>query len=120
MPVVSCSFEHRAYDNTIWLDSTPILWENIRRWSKACQLSSLYINLTRELSARWLFRVTPCHKGIIHLQTSMLSPGFEPRPYDSAATVNNYYMRWAAKYTLQANVNATPRKTRYSTTKFIL
>ncbi|GFY25614.1 hypothetical protein TNCV_2487341 [Trichonephila clavipes] len=40
MPVVSCSFGHHADDNTIWLSSTPILRENIRRWSEASQLSS--------------------------------------------------------------------------------
>ncbi|GFV95071.1 uncharacterized protein TNCV_3708671 [Trichonephila clavipes] len=42
-------------------------------------------NLTRGLAARWLFRVPPCRKGTIHLQTSMPSPGFEPRHYDTDA-----------------------------------
>ncbi|GFY19401.1 hypothetical protein TNCV_4127881 [Trichonephila clavipes] len=85
MPVVSCSFEHHADDNTTWLGSTPILRENIRRWSEASQLSSPSTNLMRELAARWLFRVPPCHKGTIHLQTSMLAPEFEPMPYDTAS-----------------------------------
>ncbi|GFV38681.1 retrovirus-related Pol polyprotein from transposon 297 [Trichonephila clavipes] len=80
IPVVSCSSEHHAGDNTIWLGSTPILKENIWSSSDASQLSSPSFNLTRELVARWLFRVTPFHKGTIHLQTYMLSRGFEPRP----------------------------------------
>ncbi|GFS91299.1 hypothetical protein TNCV_1307061 [Trichonephila clavipes] len=91
MPNASCSFEHHAGDNTIWLGSTPISREKIRRWSEASQLSSPSTNLTRELAARWLFRVPPCHKSTIHLQTSMLSPGFEPRLYDTAVSVTNYY-----------------------------
>ncbi|GFY14348.1 hypothetical protein TNCV_1021131 [Trichonephila clavipes] len=41
---------------------------------------------------------TPCHKGSINLQTSMLSPGFESRPYETAVSVTNYYIRWSAKY----------------------
>ncbi|GFV99510.1 hypothetical protein TNCV_5078741 [Trichonephila clavipes] len=34
----------------------------------------------RRLVSRWLFRVPPCRKGTIHLQTSMRSPEFEPGP----------------------------------------
>ncbi|GFX22882.1 hypothetical protein TNCV_2606241 [Trichonephila clavipes] len=98
MPVVSCSFDHHAGDNTIWLSSTPILRENIRRWLEDSQLSSPSTSLTTELAARWLFRVPSCHKGTIYLQTSMLSLGFEPRPYDTAVSVTNYYIRWGAKY----------------------
>ncbi|GFT58780.1 hypothetical protein TNCV_4237361 [Trichonephila clavipes] len=80
MPVVSYSFEHHAGGSTIWLGSNPILRENIWRWSKASHLSSPSTYLTRGLAARWLFRVPQCRKGNIHLQTSMLSLGFEPRP----------------------------------------
>ncbi|GFV41088.1 hypothetical protein TNCV_2666791 [Trichonephila clavipes] len=98
MPVVICSFEHDAGDNTIWLGSTPILRENIQRWSEASQLSSPSTNLMRELAAQWLFRVPLCNKGTIHLQTSMLSQEFEPMPYDTAVSVTNYYIRWTAKY----------------------
>ncbi|GFW33032.1 hypothetical protein TNCV_2109621 [Trichonephila clavipes] len=29
------------------------------RWSETSHISSLYINLTRELTARWLFRAMP-------------------------------------------------------------
>ncbi|GFV62799.1 hypothetical protein TNCV_2317121 [Trichonephila clavipes] len=64
MPVVSCSFEHHACDNTIWLGSSPILRENIQRRSETSQLSSPSTNLTRGLAARWLFRVSPCHKAL--------------------------------------------------------
>ncbi|GFW48564.1 hypothetical protein TNCV_3838991 [Trichonephila clavipes] len=105
MPVVSCSFEHHAGVNTIWLGSTPILRVNIQRWSEAFQFSSPSTNLTRELAARWLFRVPPCHKGTLHLQTSMLSPGFEPRPYNTTVSATNYYIRWAAKYVYMTYLN---------------
>ncbi|GFT15002.1 hypothetical protein TNCV_4315891 [Trichonephila clavipes] len=36
----------------------------------------------------------PCHKGTIHLQTSMPSPEFEPRPKGTAVSVNNHYTGW--------------------------
>ncbi|GFV70531.1 hypothetical protein TNCV_2945791, partial [Trichonephila clavipes] len=49
-------------------------------WSKASHLSSPSTYLTRGLAARWLFRVPQCRKGTIHVQTSGLSPGFEPEP----------------------------------------
>ncbi|GFY08118.1 hypothetical protein TNCV_1355321 [Trichonephila clavipes] len=42
---------------------------------------------TRGLAARRLFRVPPCRKGTIHLQTSMSSPGFEPSTYGTAASL---------------------------------
>ncbi|GFV87718.1 hypothetical protein TNCV_780021 [Trichonephila clavipes] len=41
----------------------------------------------------------PCPKGTIHLQPSMSSPGFEPRPKGTAASVPNAYIGWAADYT---------------------
>ncbi|GFY34191.1 hypothetical protein TNCV_2504941 [Trichonephila clavipes] len=37
---------------------------------------------------------TPCREGTIHLQTSMSSPGFEPRPYGTAVSVTNHYTGW--------------------------
>ncbi|GFV86493.1 hypothetical protein TNCV_2156861 [Trichonephila clavipes] len=47
----------------------------------------------RGLAAPRLFRVPPTHrrKGIIHLQTSMPSTGFEPRPYGTAVR----FVEWA-------------------------
>ncbi|GFX01261.1 hypothetical protein TNCV_4582271 [Trichonephila clavipes] len=66
--VVSHSFEHTTVDSTIWLGSTSV------------QLTT-----------------SPCHKGSIHLQTSMPSPGFEPRPYGIAVSVTNHYTGWAAR-----------------------
>ncbi|GFT95683.1 hypothetical protein TNCV_310711 [Trichonephila clavipes] len=48
-------------------------------------------NLTRGLVARWLFRVSPCHQDNIHLQTSMSSPGFEPRSYGPTVSVTNHF-----------------------------
>ncbi|GFX42055.1 hypothetical protein TNCV_2134701 [Trichonephila clavipes] len=77
-------------DNTIWIGSTPISRENIRRWSGASHLSSPSTNLTRGLAARWLFRVLPCHKDTIHLQTSIIYLGFEPRSYNTAVSITNY------------------------------
>ncbi|GFT94496.1 hypothetical protein TNCV_1962371 [Trichonephila clavipes] len=62
------SFEHTTVDSTIWLGSTSV------------QLTT-----------------SPCHKGSIHLQTSMPSPGFEPRPYVIAVSVTNLYTGWAAR-----------------------
>ncbi|GFY36818.1 hypothetical protein TNCV_2567801 [Trichonephila clavipes] len=43
----------------------------------------------------FLFRVPPCRKGTMHLQTSMSSPGFEPSPYGIAVRVANHYTSWA-------------------------
>ncbi|GFW36709.1 uncharacterized protein TNCV_1220411 [Trichonephila clavipes] len=48
-------------------------------------------NVTRGLAARRLFKVPPCRKCSIHLQTSMSSPGFEPSSYGTAASVANHY-----------------------------
>ncbi|GFS59244.1 hypothetical protein TNCV_70771 [Trichonephila clavipes] len=42
--------------------------------------SSPSISLPGGLVVRCLFRVSPCRKGTIYLQTSMPSPGFKPRP----------------------------------------
>ncbi|GFW78676.1 probable hydroxyacid-oxoacid transhydrogenase, mitochondrial [Trichonephila clavipes] len=50
----------------------------------------------RGLAARLLFRVPPCCKGTIHLQTSVPSPGFKLKPYGTAVSVTNHYTRWAA------------------------
>ncbi|GFT85095.1 hypothetical protein TNCV_791281 [Trichonephila clavipes] len=63
----------------------------------AYHLSFPFTNLTRGHAARRLFRVPPCRKGTIHLQTSMPSPGFEPRPYGTTVSVTNHYTGWAVK-----------------------
>ncbi|GFT70296.1 hypothetical protein TNCV_2657731 [Trichonephila clavipes] len=47
-------------------------------------------SLTRGLATQRLFRVPPYREVTIHLQTSMPSPGFEPRPYDTAVSVASY------------------------------
>ncbi|GFU49788.1 hypothetical protein TNCV_2930561 [Trichonephila clavipes] len=64
-------------------------------WSGVFHLSSSSTNLTRGLAAHWLFRVPPCHEGI-HLQISMPSTGFKPRPYGIAVNVTNHYTGWVA------------------------
>ncbi|GFV32463.1 hypothetical protein TNCV_1677491 [Trichonephila clavipes] len=47
-------------------------------------------NHTRGLEARWLFRVPACRKDTIHLQTSVSSPEFKPRPYGTSVSVTNH------------------------------
>ncbi|GFW66181.1 hypothetical protein TNCV_1710801 [Trichonephila clavipes] len=54
-------------------------------------LSSLSSTLTIGFSSRRLFRVSPCRKDTIHLQTSVPSQGFEPRAYGTAVSVSNHY-----------------------------
>ncbi|GFT44024.1 hypothetical protein TNCV_3046871 [Trichonephila clavipes] len=59
------------------LGSTPILRENtFEEGLGASHLSYPATNLT----ARWLFRVPSSREGTIHLEASMTSPGFEPKP----------------------------------------
>ncbi|GFV29391.1 hypothetical protein TNCV_438101 [Trichonephila clavipes] len=87
-------------DSTIWLVSTPILREDTRGWSGASHLSTPSTNHTRGLAARRLFRVPPCCKGIIHLQTSMSTPEFKPSLYGTAVSVANHYTGWATKMML--------------------
>ncbi|GFW73704.1 hypothetical protein TNCV_1541581 [Trichonephila clavipes] len=58
-------------------------------------LFPFHTNLTRGLAARRLFKVPPCCEGIIHLKTSMSSPGFEPSPNGTAVSVANHYTGWA-------------------------
>ncbi|GFY14248.1 hypothetical protein TNCV_3614371 [Trichonephila clavipes] len=64
-------------------------------WSGASHISSPSTNHTRGLAARRLFRVPPCRKVTIHLQSSMSSSGFEPSPYGIAVSVSNHYTGWA-------------------------
>ncbi|GFX15339.1 hypothetical protein TNCV_3302681 [Trichonephila clavipes] len=49
----------------------------------------------RTCDYRRLFRVPLCRKGTIRLQTSLPSPGIEPRPYGTAVSVANHYIGWA-------------------------
>ncbi|GFY19820.1 transposable element Tcb1 transposase [Trichonephila clavipes] len=65
-------------------------------------------NLTRELAARRLFRVPPCRKDTIHLQTAMSSPGLEPRSYGTAVSVANHYTGWAT-FKIMRSVVISPR-----------
>ncbi|GFT23202.1 hypothetical protein TNCV_1859111 [Trichonephila clavipes] len=64
-------------------------------------------NHTRGLAAGRLFRVPPCRKGTVHLETPMSSPGFEPCPYGSAVSVANHYTGWATT----PHMNITYRQT---------
>ncbi|GFW55988.1 hypothetical protein TNCV_373941 [Trichonephila clavipes] len=65
--------------------------ENPEGGVKGSQFSSPYPNLTKEFQALRLFRVDPCPKGTIYLQTSMPFPRFEPRTYGTAVNVDNQY-----------------------------
>ncbi|GFU76904.1 hypothetical protein TNCV_4520601 [Trichonephila clavipes] len=66
-------------------------------WPGASHLSSTSTNLTRGLVARQLFRVPPCRKGTIHLQTSMSYPGFEPSPHGTTVSFANHNTDWATR-----------------------
>ncbi|GFX05707.1 acetoacetyl-CoA synthetase [Trichonephila clavipes] len=69
-------------------------------WSGASRLSSTSTNLTRGLEARRLFRVPPCRKGTIHLQTSVSSPGFEPSSYGTTSLLGplmDFTLHWNLK-----------------------
>ncbi|GFW93755.1 hypothetical protein TNCV_4220361 [Trichonephila clavipes] len=90
----SRSFEHHTGGSTIWLVSTPILKEDTLGWSGASHISSPSTNHTRGFAARGLFIVPPCREGTTHLQASMSSPEFEPRPYGTAVSFANHYTGW--------------------------
>ncbi|GFX46216.1 hypothetical protein TNCV_2298651 [Trichonephila clavipes] len=84
-------------------DEKWVTYYNIVRkqsWSKCGEVAQtvakpgLTASLTRGHAARWLFRVTLCHKGAIDLQITMPSPGFEPKPYGTAGSVTNHYTGW--------------------------
>ncbi|GFT68926.1 hypothetical protein TNCV_1804551 [Trichonephila clavipes] len=60
---------------------------------KGSHLSSPSTNFTRGLAARRLFNIPPRREGTTHLQTSMSSPGLEPRPNGTAVSVTNHYTR---------------------------
>ncbi|GFV48103.1 hypothetical protein TNCV_3027861 [Trichonephila clavipes] len=93
--VVIRSFEHHPGDSLFWLCPTPILRENTLWMARgASHLYSPSIYLTRGLVARRLFRVPPCRKGTLHLQTSMSSSVLEPSPYGTAVSVANHYTGW--------------------------
>ncbi|GFT44090.1 hypothetical protein TNCV_2452651 [Trichonephila clavipes] len=66
--------------------------ENILVKGRASHLSSSSSNLTRGLAAQRLFNVPPHRKDTIHLQTSVPSLGFEPKPYaQQSASLTNIY-----------------------------
>ncbi|GFV21708.1 hypothetical protein TNCV_164391 [Trichonephila clavipes] len=66
-------------------------WWCGRGMSGTSHLSFPSTNLTRGLAARRLFRVFPSRKFTLHLQASMSSPGFGPRPYGIAVSVAGHY-----------------------------
>ncbi|GFU78761.1 hypothetical protein TNCV_3525791 [Trichonephila clavipes] len=93
--VVICSLEHHTSDSMILLGSSQILRENtLEGVSGLPPLFPFYQPHERACSST-LFRVPPCRKGIIHLQTSMSSTGFELKPYGIAVIVANHCVGWA-------------------------
>ncbi|GFV88734.1 hypothetical protein TNCV_3354861 [Trichonephila clavipes] len=77
------------------IHNTPITSPIRYRYSfKRYKGSPNSLHLTRGLAARRLFKVPPCPE---QLQTSMSSPGFEPRPNGSAVSVANHYTGWVTK-----------------------
>ncbi|GFV01827.1 hypothetical protein TNCV_2550811 [Trichonephila clavipes] len=96
MPVVNRNLEHHTGDSKTFLGSTPILKKSNCGVVRRLPLLFPSTNLTREGAARRLFRVPPCRKGIIHLQTSLPSPGFELKPYAlqsvSLITVQDWWL----------------------------
>ncbi|GFV13912.1 hypothetical protein TNCV_523891 [Trichonephila clavipes] len=92
----SRSFEHYTGDSTIWLDSTPILRENTLEMVRGLPPLFAFHYPQERLAARRLFRVLSCRRNTIHLQTSMPSPGFEPRLYDAADSVTKHSSGWLA------------------------
>ncbi|GFU67672.1 hypothetical protein TNCV_1644211 [Trichonephila clavipes] len=79
-PAVGRSLEHHAGYSTRF-NSVPLqLRGEHPGGSGAPYLSCPFTNLMSGLAARQLFRVPPCRKCTIHLQTSMSCIGFEPSP----------------------------------------
>ncbi|GFU87236.1 hypothetical protein TNCV_738131 [Trichonephila clavipes] len=95
--VVSRSYEHHAGNITIGLSSTLIFRENTLGMVRDSHIFSPSTNHQRVLSARRLFRVPPCLKGTIQLQTYMPSPVFEPWPNGKAVSVTNQNTEWVVR-----------------------
>ncbi|GFV83333.1 hypothetical protein TNCV_1900591 [Trichonephila clavipes] len=64
--------------------------------SGASHFSSPATNITRGLP-----RIHPYREGTLHLQTSMPSPGFEPRPYGTTVSVASHYTGWATNFSFK-------------------
>ncbi|GFW92756.1 hypothetical protein TNCV_1735491 [Trichonephila clavipes] len=58
---------------------------------------SLAVALSTIQAVRQLFRVLLCRESTTHLQTTMPSPGLEPRPNGTTVIVINHYTGWAAR-----------------------
>ncbi|GFW51111.1 hypothetical protein TNCV_3593931 [Trichonephila clavipes] len=89
-----CQMEVHEIHHGKGLDCTPVVSRSLDsdHLGVVVGLPPLFpsTDLTRGFAARRLFKVLPCHEGSIHLQTSMSSPQFEPRPYGTAVCVANY------------------------------
>ncbi|GFU18113.1 hypothetical protein TNCV_1446661 [Trichonephila clavipes] len=48
------------------------------------------------LVSKHLLKEYPCREITIHLQTSMPSPGFESKSFDTTVSVGNHYSGWVA------------------------
>ncbi|GFX62041.1 hypothetical protein TNCV_2227671 [Trichonephila clavipes] len=77
MHVISHIFEHQTGDSSIWLGSTPN-FEGEHPGSGGLDTSHLSFpstNLSKRLTARRIFRVSPCLKGTLHLKNIPTFPG---------------------------------------------
>ncbi|GFT81151.1 hypothetical protein TNCV_3882561 [Trichonephila clavipes] len=92
MPVVGRSYEHHTCNSTTF-SSVPHQFRGRPAWEGIRGLSppSSSTNLMRGPAVQWLFRVSPSRKGFAHLQTSITSPRFVPRPYSTATSVTSHY-----------------------------
>ncbi|GFW26752.1 hypothetical protein TNCV_2851421 [Trichonephila clavipes] len=76
-------------DSAIWLGSSPFLTQNILEVIRALPLLFPF-HQPHDRTCGYL-KVPPCRKVIHHLQTSMHSLGFKPRPNGTTVSVTNYY-----------------------------
>ncbi|GFS66272.1 hypothetical protein TNCV_3855911 [Trichonephila clavipes] len=95
-PVVNRSLEHHLGDYTILARFHPNFeGEHQREGQGTPYFSSPSTNITIGFAVSRLIRVPSCRKGTMHLQTSISSSVFEPRPYGTAVSVANHYTGWS-------------------------
>ncbi|GFT57137.1 hypothetical protein TNCV_1691691 [Trichonephila clavipes] len=99
--IVSRTFQYHTGGRTIWLVSTPILTENTLGIVRVLPpLFPFHQPQERTCGSQGLFKVLPWRKSTIHLQTSMPSPGYKPRPYGTAVSVTNQLHRMGDIYSM--------------------
>ncbi|GFW28573.1 poly polymerase tankyrase [Trichonephila clavipes] len=107
---ISSSFEHHIGESRIWLSSTPVFREN----------NTLEVVRGLLQPHKKLFRVPPCHKDTVHLQTSTPSLGFKPRSYSTTISVTNHYYWMSSHHCYFECVLTNLRLKRVDKNKFML